>query len=36
MTTAFVMKAVVAIFVLGLGALVLWANNTDDKNKGSE
>jgi len=36
MTTAFLMKAAVAIFVLSLGVLVLWANNAYDKNNGSE
>ncbi len=35
MTTVFVMKSVVALFVLGLGALVLWANNTYEKDNES-
>lgn len=30
MTTAFVMKAAVSIFVLGLGVLVLWANDVHE------
>lgn len=36
MTTAFVIKAVVSIFILSLGALLLWANNVHDKNEESK
>lgn len=34
MTDPFFMKAVVSIIVLGLGVLVLWANNVYDKDEG--
>lgn len=33
MSDPFVMKAVVSIIVIGLGALVLWANQTSEKNE---
>lgn len=33
MTDPFFMKAVVSIFVISLGVLLLWANQTGEKNK---